>query len=307
MLGIADADDAGVYRINDELAIIQTLDFITPIVDDPYDFGRIAAANSLSDVWAMGGRPITVMNIVCFPQGKLEISVLRKILDGALKSVEQSGAVMLGGHSVKDEELKYGLSVTGVVHPDKVIMKSGAKAGDKLILTKPLGTGIINTAYKAKMLKEEDKKALVKQMAQLNKEASEIMVEGGAHACTDITGFGLVGHASEMAESSGVNFKLKGEAIPLMKDAAKWAVQGMIPAGLYDNRDFRKDKVKLASGLPEALKDIIYDPQTSGGLLIAMPPGQATETLAQLKEAGYSQAALIGEVAEEEALRIIVE
>ena len=155
MLGIADADDAGVYRINDELAIIQTLDFITPIVDDPYDFGRIAAANSLSDVWAMGGRPITVMNIVCFPQRKLEISVLRKILDGALKSVEQSGAVMLGGHSVKDEELKYGLSVTGVVHPDKIIMKSGAKAGDKLILTKPLGTGIINTAFKAKMLKEE--------------------------------------------------------------------------------------------------------------------------------------------------------
>ncbi len=307
MLGIADADDAGVYRLSDELAIIQTVDFITPVVDDPYDFGRIAAANSLSDVWAMGGRPVTAMNIVCFPQDKLEIAVLKKILNGALANIEKSGAVMLGGHSVKDEELKYGLSVTGVVHPDKVIANSGARVGDKLLLTKPLGTGIINTALKADLLAEEDKIILVEQMAQLNKEAAEIMVADGTHACTDITGFGLVGHAGTLAEQSGVTLKLKGKALPLMKDVAKWVARGMVPAGLHDNRVFREDKVRLAADLSAGLSDIIYDPQTSGGLLMAVPPQKAEDMLVRLKEAGYSAVAMIGEVVEKEEAVIIVE
>jgi selenide,water dikinase len=308
IVGLKDADDAGVYRLNDGLAIIQTVDFITPVVDDPYDFGRIAAANSLSDVWAMGGRPVTAMNIVCFPRDKLEIEVLKKILSGALACLEKAGAVMIGGHSIKDDELKFGLSVTGVIHPDKVITKSGAKAGDRLILTKPLGTGILNTALKANLLDDKAKKNLVEQMAQLNKEASEVMVSLGARACTDVTGFGLMGHACEMAEKSSVSIKIIAESIPLMEDVAKWADAGMIPAGLHSNRDFRVNMVEVSDSLPRWMGDIIYDPQTSGGLLIAVPEKLADEMLAEIKKAGYSRAAIIGEVIPEtKAKRIIVE
>ena len=307
IVGLKDADDAGVYRLNDDLAIIQTVDFITPIVDDPYDFGRIAAANSLSDVWAMGGRPVTAMNIVCFPDDKLEIEVLKEILSGALESLEKAGAVMIGGHSIKDDELKFGLSVTGVIHPDKVITKGGAEVGDRLILTKPLGTGILNTALKAGLLDDEAKKNLVEQMARFNKEASEVMVSLGADACTDVTGFGLMGHACEMAEKSGVSLKIISESIPLMEGVAKWVEAGMIPAGLHSNRDFRMNMVEVSGSLPRWMGDIIYDPQTSGGLLIAVPEKRADEMLVRIKEDGYSRAVIIGEVIEESEKRIIVE
>jgi len=307
IVGLKDADDAGVYRLNDDLAIIQTVDFITPIVDDPYDFGRIAAANSLSDVYAMGGRPLTAMNIVCFPGDKLEIEVLKEILAGALASLEKAGAVMIGGHSIKDDELKFGLSVTGTIHPDKVITKGGAKIGDRLILTKPLGTGILNTALKANLLDDKAEKNLVEQMAQLNKEASEAMVSLGASACTDVTGFGLMGHACEMAEKSGVSLRIKGSDIPFMEDVVKWAEAGMIPAGLHTNRDFRRSMVSVADSLPRWLEDAIYDPQTSGGLLIAVQEKRVEEMLAEIKEAGYSRAVVIGEVVEKTEKRIIVE
>ena len=307
IVGLKDADDAGVYRLSDGLAIIQTVDFITPIVDDPYDFGRIAAANSLSDVWAMGGRPVTAMNIVCFPGDKLEIEVLKEILSGALESLEKAGTVMIGGHSIKDDELKFGLSVTGVIHPDKVVTKGGAKAGDRLILTKPLGTGILNTALKAGLLDDEAKKSLVEQMVQLNKEASEVMVAIGTDACTDVTGFGLMGHACEMAEKSGVSMKIIAQSIPLMEGVAKWADAGMIPAGLHSNRDFRMDMVEISSSLPRWMGDVIFDPQTSGGLLIAVPGKLAVGMLSEIKKAGYGRAAIIGEVMPETKARIIVE
>jgi len=306
-VGLKDADDAGVYRLSESLAIIQTVDFITPIVDDPYDFGRVAAANSLSDVYAMGGRPVTAMNIVCFPGNKLKIEVLKEILNGALSSLEKAGAVMIGGHSIKDDELKFGLSVTGTIHPDKIITKGGAKVGDRLILTKPLGTGILNTVLKAKLLDKRAKKSLVEQMAQLNREASEIMVSLGANACTDVTGFGLVGHACEMAGRSGVSLRIMGGDIPFMDNIAKWAEAGMIPAGLHSNRDFRKDMVMVSDKLPRWLGDAIYDPQTSGGLLVSVAEKRAEEMLDGIKKAGFNQAAIIGEVMKKKSKMVVLE
>jgi selenide,water dikinase len=214
---------------------------------------------------------------------------------------------MIGGHSIKDDELKFGLSVTGVIHPEKVITKGGARPGDRLVLTKPLGTGILNTALKANLLDDKAKKSLVEQMARLNKEVSEVMVSLGANACTDVTGFGLMGHACEMAENSGASMRITVEDIPLMEDVAKWAEAGMIPAGLHSNRDFRKDMVGISDSLPRWISDVIYDPQTSGGLLIAITAKQADEMLVRIKQAGYSRAAIIGDVIEEAEKRIMVE
>ncbi len=296
IVGLKLADDAGVYKLGDDLAIVQTIDFITAIVDDPFTFGMIAAANSLSDVYAMGAKPITAMNLVCFPSETLDISALTRILEGALAKLNEAKVILVGGHSVKDKELKYGLSVTGIVHPQKVVTKSGAKKGDKLILTKPLGTGILTTALKAGSLGNETKAKLIDQMAALNMEAAEVMVSLGAHACTDISGFGLVGHAGEMAENSGVAIELYHDRVPYISEVPEFAEMGLSPEGMYANREFRAAMTEGAGGVPEGLLDILYDPQTSGGLLISVSPETAGTMLDQLRQAGGKEAAIVGQV-----------
>ena len=277
--GLAGSDDAGVYKLSDELAIIQTIDFFTPIVDDPYPFGQIAAANALSDVYAMGGKPLTVMNVVCFPVKSMEITVLKDILRGGADKILEAEALLVGGHSIEDNELKYGLSVTGTVHPKRMVTNSGAKTGDQLILTKPLGTGIISTAVKAKAASEEAAAKVASTMATLNKKASELMQAVGVHAATDITGFGLLGHAAEMVEGSNVGMVIDSAAVPFFPEAKELAEMGMIPGGLHRNRDFRKNMVDIAEGVPQYLADILFDPQTSGGLLISVPKRIALELL----------------------------
>lgn len=300
------AEDAGVYKLRDDLAIVQTVDFFTPIVDDPYDFGRIAAANSLSDVYAMGGRPLTAMNIVCFPQTVMDISVLREVLRGGMDKMHEAGVILVGGHSVEDPELKYGLAVTGTIHPDKVIHNNGARAGDRLILTKPLGTGIISTAIKGGMAGDKATAKIVKSMTTLNRTASELMQKVGVHACTDITGFGLLGHAAEMIECTEVGMVIDSASVPFFPEAKELAEMGMIPGGLHRNRDFRKDMVDIRKKVPQYLQDILFDPQTSGGLLIAVPEKKASRLLERLHKKGVTEAVVIGEVAAEPKGRISV-
>ena len=300
------AEDAGVYKLTDDLAIVQTVDFFTPIVDDPYQFGRIAVANSLSDVYAMGGVPLTALNIVCFPEGTMDISVLNEVLRGGLDKMHEAGVILVGGHSVEDPELKYGISVTGTVHPDKVIRNNGAKAGDRLILTKPLGTGIISTAIKGGMTDEKSIAKIVASMTALNKAASEAMQEVGAHACTDITGFGLLGHAAEMIEETEGGMVIDSAAVPIFHEAKGLAEIGMIPAGLHRNRDFRKGMVDVSEEVPRYLQDMLFDPQTSGGLLIAVSHERAWMLLEKLQEKGVAEAAIIGEVVAEHNGRIEV-
>jgi len=300
------AEDAGVYKLTDDLAVVQTVDFFTPIVDDPYDFGRIAVANSLSDVYAMGGRPLTALNIVCFPQGMMDISILKEVLRGGLDKMREAGVILVGGHSVEDPELKYGLAVTGVIHPDNVVHNNGAKAGDRLILTKPLGTGIISTAIKGGTADEEAINKIVISMTALNRESSEAMQEVGVNACTDITGFGLLGHAAEMIEGTAVGMEIDSTAVPFFPEAKDLAEAGMIPAGLHRNRDFRKKMVDIAGTVPLYLQDILFDPQTSGGLLIAVPHEKAWILLEKLQGKGVAGAAIIGEVTAEHKGRIII-
>jgi selenide,water dikinase len=288
-------DNAGVYKITDELAIIQTLDFFTPIVDDPYMFGQIAVANALSDVYTMGGRPLTAMNIVCFPVGSLDISVLKDILRGGIDKMIEAKVTLVGGHSIDDTELKYGLSVTGTVHPKRLVTNSGAKAGDKLILTKPLGTGIINTAAKAGMVDEKTVAKVTECMATLNDKASELMQEVGIHACTDITGFGLIGHTVQLAQNSQVGINIDIASIPFFPEAGDFAKQGLCPAGLYRNREFYSPHVTITSEVPTHIQDILFDPQTSGGLLICLAPEKSERLLNKLRQAGIEDAAIIGE------------
>ena len=300
------AEDAGVYKLTDDLAIVQTVDFFTPIVDDPHDFGRIAVANSLSDVYAMGGRPLTALNVVCFPRGTMDISILREVLRGGLDAMHEAGVILVGGHTVEDPELKYGLAVTGTIHPSKVIHNNRSKAGDRLILTKPLGTGIISTAIKGGTASKKAIAEIVKSMTTLNRKASEIMLEVGVNACTDITGFGLLGHVSEMIEGTDVGMVIDSAAVPFFPEAKELAGMGMIPGGLHRNRDFRKGMVDIAKSVPQYLEDILFDPQTSGGLLIAVPERKAPELLERLHQEGVSEAAIIGEVAAEPRGRIRV-
>jgi selenide, water dikinase len=300
------AEDAGVYKLNDTLALVQTVDFFTPIVDDAYDFGRIAAANSLSDVYAMGGKPLTALNIVCFPKDTMEFSVLRDVLRGGLDMMHEAGVILLGGHTVDDPELKYGLSVTGTVHPDKVVHNNTAKPGDRLILTKPLGTGIISTAIKRGAASKTAIDAVTKSMTTLNKKASELMVEAGANACKDITGFGLLGHAAEMIAGTKVSMVVDSKAVPVFPEAVEYALAGMVPGGTGRNQDYRADVVDVNKDVPGYLLNILFDPQTSGGLLIAAPEKKAPQLLNELHEAGLPEAAIIGEVAAEKAGRIRV-
>ncbi len=297
--GMVNLDDAGVYKLTDDLALIQTVDFFTPIVDDPYTFGQIATANALSDVYAMGGKPLTAMNIVCFPTELLDISVLKDILRGGVDKMREAGVVLVGGHSIDDAELKYGLAVTGTVHPERLVTNAGAKAGDKLILTKPLGTGIINTAVKARAVDEGTIARLTQCMATLNDKASGLMMEVGVHACTDITGFGLLGHTVQLAQNSQVGINLQFTAIPFFPEAGELAKRGFCPAGLQRNREFYAPAVKINKELPDYRQDILFDPQTSGGLLICLSPGGAERLLSRLRQAGVEDAVIIGEAVSE--------
>lgn len=300
------SEDAGVYKLRDNLAIIQTVDFFTPIVDDPYTFGQIAVTNSLSDVYAKGGRPLTAMNIVCFPVKAMDISILREILLGGVDKMREAGVVLLGGHSVEDDELKYGISVTGVIHPDRVILNQGAKVGDKLILTKPLGTGIISTALKGGEASEAAVAKSVASMNTLNKKASELMLTVNIHACTDVTGFGLLGHACEMIECTDVGMVIYSDEVPCFPEAKGYAEMGMVPGGTTRNREFRADMVEIDKKFSSVMVDILFDPQTSGGLLMSVPVSDAKPLLKKLHRAGIKDAAIIGEVVSKPKGRIAV-
>lgn len=276
-----------MYRLNDDTALIQTVDFFTPIVDDPYRFGQVAAANALSDVYAMGGKPLLAMNLVGFPIKTLDKSILRDILRGGLEKINESGALLVGGHSIEDTELKYGLSVTGIVHPDRVLLNSGARPGDQLLLTKPLGTGILSTAIKGGLAGLDTEELITEVMSTLNREAGVIMAETGAHGCTDITGFGLIGHLHEMASASGVAVTLHAAHVPVLPEVARLAAMGIIPEGAHKNKAFYQQFV--TSGLDEfdPLEMIFHDPQTSGGLLIAAAPANITVIADRLSASGY--------------------
>ncbi len=306
IVGMERAEDAGVYKLSDDLAVIQTLDFFTPIVDDPYIFGQVAAANALSDVYAMGGKPLTAMNIVCFPVKTMDMSILREILTGGLAKLHEAGVTLVGGHSVEDKELKYGLSIMGVAHPQKVILNTGAKVGDRLILTKQLGTGIINTALKGGVADEVAVSKAVKCMLTLNGKASELMLTVDVHACTDVTGFGLLGHACEMIEGTDVGMVIYSSQVPFFPEVKELSEMGMIPGGLHRNREFRISMVEISPEIPLFMVDVLFDPQTSGGLLISVPGSEAEPLLDRMHKAGIEEAAIIGEVVAEPKGRIVV-
>jgi selenide,water dikinase len=307
IVGLEKADDAGVYKVSDDLAIIQTVDFFTPIVDDPYAFGQIAAANALSDVYAMGGVPKTAMNLVAFPLKDMDMSVLRQIIRGGLDKMSEAGVVLVGGHSVEDKELKYGLSVTGFIHPDRVLTKKNLQVGDRLILTKPLGTGIINTAIKGGLASKEITDTVTRLMATLNRDAAEIMANYPVHACTDITGFGFLGHISEMVVDSETGIRIHTDRIPILPQTLDYAVMGLVPAGAYKNREFYERHVDFAPGVDALIQDILFDPQTSGGLLICVGSDRAEDLLQALKQKGIHNAAIVGQVVPEPKERILVE
>lgn len=304
LVGIETADDAAVYKLTEDIATIQTLDFFTPVVDDPYTFGAIAAANSLSDIYAMGGKPTVAMNIVCFPNC-LPIEVLGEILKGGADKVIEAGAVVIGGHSVEDDEPKFGLSVMGLVHPKKILKNYGCKPGDVLILTKPIGTGVINTAIKAEFASKETYDEAVKIMTTLNKYAGEIIVKYPVNACTDVTGFGIMGHGYEMASASKITIKLFKDSIPVISGAKEFAEMGLVPAGTYNNKKYLAGKYEL-KGTPQWLEDILFDPQTSGGLLISLPREEADKLMEELNELEL-KSSIIGEVIEEDKVPLIVE
>ncbi|RPF47140.1 selenophosphate synthase [Thermodesulfitimonas autotrophica] len=305
-MGIETGDDAGVYLLTDEFALIQTVDFFTPVVDDPYLYGQIAAANALSDVYAMGGQPLTALNIICYPTGCGEFETLAAILRGGADKITEAGALLVGGHSVEDKEPKYGLAVTGLVHPAKLVTNRGAREGDLLVLTKRIGTGVITTALKADLAPAAAVEEACREMATLNRAAAAAMQEVGVSACTDITGFGLLGHALALARASAVHLTLNAAAVPLLPEAWELAASGLLPAGAYANRDYVAPCVSFAAGVPEVLRDLLCDPQTSGGLLIAVPPDRINLLLAALKSRAVATAAVVGSVTAGDAGTITV-
>lgn len=294
------ADDAGVYQINEELALVQTVDFITPIVDDPFDFGRIAAANALSDVYAMGGVPKTAMNLVAYPMQKLGNNVLRAVLAGGIEKLKEAETVLIGGHSIEDDEFKYGLSVTGFVHPQKIYTNKGLHPGDCLILTKPLGTGIINTAVKGGLASAETIFKVTELMAELNKTASEVLESFPVTACTDVTGFGLLGHLAEMVVGTDICVTIESHVVPVLPEALEFAAMGFVPAGAHRNRSFRQEMVDLAPDVSAVMRDVLFDPQTSGGLLIGCAEKYAFELKNRLIAKGVKNTAIIGKVYDNE-------
>ena len=294
LVGTETGDDAGVYRLRPDLAIVNTVDFFTPIVDDPYIFGQISAANSLSDVYAMGGDPKTCMNIVCFPKGKMDIEILGEILKGGADKVKEAGAVVIGGHSIIDEEIKFGMAVTGVIHPDKIFRNVGVQEGDALILTKPLGTGIITTALKKGKASEESVNEAVKSMTTLNAAASLVARKHPVHACSDVTGFGILGHALGMASGSGVTLVIESAKLPLLRSAPRLAEKGYITGGCKWNKEYLDDKMTIDKSIREGVVQVALDPQTSGGLLIAVAKRHAAKLIEDLHGAGVTHATEVG-------------
>jgi len=282
LVGPETADDAGVYRLSADLALVETVDIITPLVNDPHTFGRIAAANALSDVYAMGGRPVTAMNLAFFPACSLPMGILSDILAGGQSMLDEAGVCLAGGHTVEDDELKYGMSVTGVIHPDRIIRNSTARPGDQLFLTKPLGFGIVSTAIKAEMIDSGILSEAIIWMTTLNISASSLMLECGATACTDVTGFGLLGHACEMARGAGVAIRLHLDAVPVLNGVHELVNDGLVPAGCYRNRDYFQGHIKMDARFREEASPLLplFDPQTSGGLLISLDSGSAEKFLA---------------------------
>lgn len=286
LVGFNTADDAGVFRITEDKALVQTVDFFPPIVDDPFQFGQIAAANAVSDIYAMGGTPLTALNIVCFPVTKHEPQVLTRILHGASIKLSEAGVTTIGGHSIKDDEMKFGVAVTGIINPDSIVTNAGAKSGDVLFLTKPLGTGILTTAIKRDEIGDELMRVVIESMSKLNKTACELMLEHGVHSATDITGYGLMGHAFEMAKASGVSIEFYSDKLPIIEGAKEMAARGILTGGAEANREFVDGKISFPNNLDKNLEHVLFDPQTSGGLLIAIPSNRADEFSAALKQNG---------------------
>jgi selenide,water dikinase len=306
LVGFDTADDAGVYQLTAELALVQTVDFFTPIVDDPYTFGQIAATNSLSDVYAMGGRPLSAMTLVCFPENG-DVRVLEEMLAGGLSKMIEANCTIIGGHSIRDDEIKLGYSVTGTVHPGRVLTNSGAKTGDRMIFTKAIGTGVISTAIKRGHADSAWIRGAVQAMTTLNKAAAEVVISGGfaVHAMTDVTGFGLIGHVREVARGSGVSVRLFASKVPLLEGALECVRRGDVPGGLKANRGFAEGCVEYADDVPEDLRTLLYDPQTAGGLLISVASSDAERMLSKLQAAGAA-AAEVGEVVEKQKPLIAV-
>jgi selenide,water dikinase len=297
LVGITTGDDAGVFRLSDDLAIVNTVDFFTPVVDDPYTYGQIAAANALSDIYAMGGIPKTAVNIVCWPQSGMPNEMLGDILRGGTDKAREAGCMVVGGHSVADEEVKYGMAVTGIIDPRRIIRNVGARPGDALLLSKPLGTGVLMTALKRDRLPAEYYGHAVRWMSELNATTARAMLAYEVHAATDITGFGLAGHGCKMAQGSGVTLRIEESDLPLLPGALELCRAGMIPGGGTRNREFFGPHVKISDEIADEIRTIVFDPQTSGGLLIALPERDALALLADLQRAGNADAEIIGRVA----------
>lgn len=297
IVGIETADDAGVYRLSPDLALVQTVDFFTPIVDDPFDYGRIAALNSINDVWAMGGTPLTALAVTCFPKKGLDFAILGEIMRGGLHVLSENGVALVGGHSVDNQQIMFGYAVTGTIHPARVVANRGARAGDSLILTKPLGTGVISTGIKFERAAPEVVAASLRTMLLSGRRASELMVEAGASAATDVTGFALLGHAWELARASGVTLEIDASKVPVIHGALELAAAGLLTSGDRTNRAYVGEDVLLAQSLSTELSRLLFDPQTAGGLLISVASERAPSLLDALRE-HYPEASLIGRVRE---------
>jgi len=295
-VGLEAPDDAGVYRLSDDLALVQSVDLITPIVDDPFTFGRIAAANALSDIWAMGGTPLTALNIICFPENRFPDAILQETLQGGLALLNEAGCTLIGGHSVENDEFTYGLAVTGRVNPQRFLTARGAQPGEKLIVTKALGTGIVALAARGDLAPEEARAAAVSSMTATNRQAGEIMLRHSATACTDITGFGLIGHADEMIGPDPIALHLQAGRVPVLTGTVELTRMGLVPATLYSNRNHYSGRVTIVDEVDPWLADILFDPQTSGGLLFSVPADEAEPCLAALRDAGLESGAIVGEI-----------
>lgn len=304
LIGFDKKDDALVYKVSDDKVVIQTVDFFPPMVDDPYTFGQIAATNALSDIYAMGGNPAIAMNLLCFPSC-LDPSVMHDILAGGYSKVQEAGAIIAGGHTISDPTPKYGLCVTGFAHPSEILANSTAKTGDVLVLTKPLGIGILNTAAKAELLTSTEIKEVTKVMTELNRYAKEAFSNIKVNACTDITGFSLIGHGYEMASGSDKTIEIFSENVPMLSKAVEYAKMGIIPEGMYNNQDYLKDIFRCLSNVPQEMQDVLLDPQTSGGLLLSMPEKDAKEYLSRM-ECYTPWARIIGEVTDKKDFSIII-
>lgn len=305
IIGYDTADDAAVYRLRDDLALVQTVDFFTPIVDDPFDYGRIAALNSINDVWAMAGTPITALSITCFPKKDVDYAILGEIMRGGLKALNENGVTLVGGHSVDNDQIMFGYAVTGLIHPDQIAANSGARAGDALILTKPIGTGVISTGIKFEKASPEIAAVSIETMLTPGRAAAEAMREFGVRGATDITGFGLLGHAWEVAKASNVTLEIISGSVPLLPGALDLAGRKMLTRGDRVNREYVGGDLTIGAGIAKEMTSLLYDPQTAGGMLISIAADRAESMLARLRET-YAQAAIIGRVIEPAGHSLVV-